>query len=1096
MRDTGAAQSILLNDALPNINKAFTGEKVLIADLTSNASYPLAQIYLQCPLITSPVKIAVRAGTLPVKGVQLLLGNDLAGKLVVPNVVTVNQPLSTLSPDPSDVFPVCAVTRSQTQKISQTTTPSRLPSTPFIPDLLSKDQLIKSQETDPSLTSVRHVASDKKDLDTLPVFYYDQGVLMRAYRPPRMLNNDAWSEIHQIVLPTSVRTHVLKLAHNSSGGHLGYRKTYQKILDHFFWPGIKRDVNNFVRTCDVCQLYGKVNQPITPAPMCPIPVVHEPFEKIIIDCVGPLPKTKQGNQYLLTVMDSTTRYPEAFPLKSITAKAILKPLLHMFTSKGIPRQIQTDRGTNFTSTTFKQVLAELGVEHVTSSAYHPQSQGCLERFHQTLKQVLGKYCYENGTTWDDHLDWLLFAFRESLQESLGFSPFEVLYGRNVRGPLKVLKDKWFESHSQPLTVQEYVSSLMDKLAHIRNFAKNNLNLSQIKSKQHYDKKAIPREFLPGQQVLVFLPVPGAPLTKKYSGPYVVEKRLNPVNYVVATPDRRKKNQLVHVNLMKPYFCRNPEEISRKPIVNKTGGVVPDGPSDATTAVALCMGLDTEMGTGLNAAGESEDFNNLPSLPSHKDPLSNSVILDDLANYYDNLSPNQLSDLAKIFQQYPSVTSDTPGCCTYLFHDIKLNSSCESPIRQTPYRLNPARKKIMDQEIAYLLNNNLAEPSMSPWASPCLLVPKPDGSHRLCTDYRKVNRVTIRDSYPLPVIDDLVDRIGYAKFITTVDLMKGYYQIPLTPHAREISAFITHSGLYQYKVLPFGMCNAPASFQRVMDWVTRDLQGTSAYLDDLVVVADTWEDHVDRLHHLFERLLSAGLTINLRKCVFGKGSVTYLGHCVGGGLVRPKTANVSAILSFPTPRTRKDVMRFLGMAGYYRKFCHNFAEVAAPLTLLTSKKEPFHWTTACETSFNHLKTFLSAQPVLRTPDFDKPFHLQVDASGVGVGGVLLQDHNNILHPVAYFSNKLKPYQRDYSTIEKEALALVLAIQKFECYLQTSPHVVKVYSDHNPIVFINSMKPNNQRILRWAVLLQPYNIQVNHIKGTDNIFADCLSRGFID
>ena len=480
LRDTGAAQSILLSDALPNINQAFTGEKVLISDLTSNASYPLAQICLKCPLLDSPVKVAVRAGTLPVKGVQLLLGNDLAGKQVVPNVVTVEQPLPTVDHDPSDVFPLCAVTRSQAQKLAQTPTSSRLPSTPLIPDLLTKEQLINSQETDPSLATVRHVASDKKDLDTLPAFYYDQGVLMRAYRPSTLSSSDSWSETHQIVLPTSVRHSVLKLAHDSSGGHLGFRKTYQKVLAHFFWPGIKSDVNNFVKTCDVCQRYGKVNQPIPPAPLYSIPVVHEPFEKIIIDCVGPLPKTKRGNQYLLTVMDSTTRYPEAFPLKNITAKGVLKPLLHMFTSKGIPKQIQSDQGTNFTSTTFKQVLAELGVEHVTSSAYHPQSQGCLERFHQTLKQVLGKYCHENGTTWDDHLDWLLFAYRESLQESLGFSPFEVLYGRNVRGPLKVLKEKWFESQSQPVTVQEYVSSLMDKLTRIRNFAKQNLQHSQMK----------------------------------------------------------------------------------------------------------------------------------------------------------------------------------------------------------------------------------------------------------------------------------------------------------------------------------------------------------------------------------------------------------------------------------------------------------------------------------------------------------------------------------------------------------------------------------------------------------------------------------------
>lgn len=295
-------------------------------------------------------------------------------------------------------------------------------------------------------------------------------------------------------------------------------------------------------------------------------------------------------------------------------------------------------------------------------------------------------------------------------------------------------------------------------------------------------------------------------------------------------------------------------------------------------------------------------------------------------------------------------------------------------------------------------------------------------------------------------------------------------------------------------MPFGLTNAPATFQRMMNTLLGDLSGTAAYLDDVVVVADNWDEHLVRLRRLFQRLQDTGLTIQLKKSVFGRGTVNYLGHIVGKGCVKPKEANIEAILRFPLPQNRKDVMRFLGMVGYYRRFCNNFATIAAPLTNLTRTSQPFQWTASCEESFHKLKFFLTSEPVLRTPDFDLPFHLQVDASGVGIGAVLLQPAppHTVLHPVAYFSMKLKPHQCKYSTIEKEALALVTAVKKFECYLQLAPHKIRVFTDHNPLTFIRKMRNSNQRILRWALALQPYQLDIHHIKGADNILADALSR----
>ena len=223
-------------------------------------------------------------------------------------------------------------------------------------------------------------------------------------------------------------------------GQLGINKTYKKILNHFYWPKLKQDVKEYLRSCHVCQMVGKPNQNIPPAPLQPIPAVDEAFSNILIDCVGPLPKSKSGNQYLLTIMCKSTRFPEAIPLRNIKTQTIVKALTKFFCFVGVPQSCQHDQGTNFMSNIFQQVLYEMGIQNDYSTAYHPESQGALERFHQTLKSMLKKYCLQYTKDWDDGVHFVLFAAREAVQESLGFSPFELVFGHNVRGPLLFLKE--------------------------------------------------------------------------------------------------------------------------------------------------------------------------------------------------------------------------------------------------------------------------------------------------------------------------------------------------------------------------------------------------------------------------------------------------------------------------------------------------------------------------------------------------------------------------------------------------------------------------------------------------------------------------------
>ena len=392
----------------------------------------------------------------------------------------------------------------------------------------------------------------------------------------------------------------------------------------------------------------------------------------------------------------------------------------------------------------------------------------------------------------------------------------------------------------------------------------------------------------------------------------------------------------------------------------------------------------------------------------------------------------------------------------------------------------------------MLTNGIAEPCASSWSSPCILVPKPDNTFRFCSDFRKVNNVTKPDSFPLPRMEDCIDQVGSAKFVSKFDLLKGYWQVPLSARAREIAAFITPNGLYSYKVMPFGLRNAPATFQRLMNQVIWDMPGCAVYLDDVVIYSDTWEVHLERIRELFSRLREARLTVNLAKCEFARATVTYLGRVVGQGQVRPVEAKVQAVQQFPVPTTKKELMRFLGLIGYYRSFCRNFSTVVAPLTNLLKSKVQFDWTPVCQEAFQQAKSLLCTAPVLSAPRFDRPFKIYTDASHVGAGAVLMQEDNlGIDKPVSFYSKKFNSYQLNYSVIEKEGLALILALQHFDVYVGGSTPIV-IYTDHNPLTFLNSLQCPNQRLIRWSLFLQSYALDIRHVKGTENVVADALSR----
>ena len=921
---------------------------------------------------------------------------------------------------------------------------------------LTRSQLIQAQKGDPDLATLWEGAQSKEEAeDEASCFYVERGLLKRKWRDPQA-PGEGHQTYHQIVLPRKYRRRIIQVAHEETAAHLGARKTGDAILSHFYWRGLRRDVAEFVRGCHICQVCK--SQTPERAPLQPIPVIGEPFEKIVVDVVGPLPRTSGGNEYLLTLMCTATRYAEAIPMSSCRARKIVPKIVDLFSKFGMPRIIQTDRGTNFMSDFFRRALSKMGVTHITSTAYHPQSQGCLERFHGTLKGILTKFCLSNEKDWDEGVQVALYAIRTARHEGLGYSPFELLFGRKPRENLRLMCEGW-EEEREPMPLADYVTKLQRRMKCAHDLARQNLEVAQGKMKAQYDRKSKVREFKSGDLVLLFDNTACRPLQAKYRGPFVVLRRLGAVNYLLSTPGRRQASRAVHVNLLKPYQG----EMGAAAAVGVDGEEVPE-----ETMLQLV----------------EKDFSHAKAGPR----LANSQARLELRARLGHLSEGQKDQLLRLLDNFSGVMGDTPTRTHLLQHDVALVEGAK-PVRRYPYRLSTEKKKLMRQEVQYLLDNGLAEPSKSPWASPCILVEKDDGSPRLCTDYRQLNRVTQEDPYPMKRIDDLIDEVSSAKFLTSLDLLKGFWQVSLTDRAREASAFVTPDGHYNYCVMPFGMRNSSATFQCLADRLVSGMEGVTAYIDDLLVYSDTWEGHLKRLRALFSRLLESGLTINLAKCDFGASTVKYLGHRVGYGGIRPLEAKVADIRNFEAPKTRKGLRSFLGLIGFYRRFCRNFAQIASPLTDLLSERRSWNWSPACEEAFKDLKALLASTPILQAPDFEKPFVLYVDASENGIGGMLGQECDGTVKPVAYMSRKLLKHQKGYSVVEKEALGLIKCLEKFEVYLGGK---ITVFSDHNPLKFLDSMKTKNARLARWALSLQDKNIEIRHIPGKQNVVADALSR----
>ena len=1050
LRDTGCSSVVVRRNLIQD--SQLTGEKEMCVLIDGTVRhFPVARIHVETPFFSGSTTALCMND--PVY--DLIIGNIEGVAQLIPTIETtqpVNNPSGTeASPNQNDVV-AAAVTRSQTNKPNAK--PLKVADiSGFDVDSTTIQQMQRDDETLKSYFD--KVDNDSTSDDTIR-FSVIRGLL---HRIPRNSSS-------QLATPKPLRNQVMQLAHDGiMSGHQGVRRTTDRVLSNFWWPGLQADVSRFCRSCDICQRTVHKGR-IPKATLTKVPIIQTPFTRVAIDLIGPMfPSTDRGHRYILTLVDYATRYPEATPLKNIETETVAEALVTMFSRIGVPQEILSDQGTQFLSGVMKEVSRLLSIRQLITTPYHPQCNGLVERFNGTLKEMLKRMCAEKPRDWDRYVAPLLFAYREVPQESLAFSPFELLYGRTVRGPMQVLKELWSKEipSEETKTTYQYVLDLKTRLQETCQIAHENLRKSQNVQKKYFDCKAKDRIFQPGEKVLLLLPTANSKLLLQWKGPFEILQR-NGNDYQIQLADRKTT---VHVNMLKKYYER-----AEAPDTSTSGEITAFLTNETFAAIIEPEDEVEEGTTELQLVTETQN-------ETYRDVHISS-----------NLSDSQQQQVRDLIFEFKDIFTDVPRITTLGEHSITLTT--DEPVRTKMYSLPFAMKQVFDKELDTMLRMNIIEPSTANYTSGVVLVKKPDGSTRVCIDYRKLNNITIFDPEPMPTAENIFVKLTGDRFFSKFDLSKGYWQVPMKPEHKDYTTFICHRGLFRFNVMPFGLVNAPATFSRLMRKLLAASDCLDNLLDDVLGHTKTWDEHLMVLRDLFERCRKANLVLRPTKCSVGDSEITFLGHRVSGEGLKPKLDSVDKILETSVPSTKKQVRSFLGLIGFYRKYIPNFAAIACPLTDLTRKGAPneVEWSEAQQKAFETLKSAVANPPILKLPDFNQVFVLQTDASNVGIGAMLLQEEGGIKHPIAFGSRKLLPRETRYSTIEKECLGIVWAITKFQDYLYGKEFVLE--TDHQPLQYLRSTKYQNGRVMRWALAIQPYRFTIRAIHGRDNVGADFLSR----
>src|SRR4051812_47989376 len=428
------------------------------------------------------------------------------------------------------------------------------------------------------------------------------------------------------------------------------------------------------------------------------------------------------------------------------------------------------------------------------------------------------------------------------------------------------------------------------------------------------------------------------------------------------------------------------------------------------------------------------------------------------------------------------------------HKIELMPGTTPPFGPI-YPLSESELKLLREYLDEMLQSGKIRKSTSPAAAPILFAPKKDGSLCLYIDYRGLNKITVKNRYPLPLMNELRDRLGKARYFTKLDLKNGYYLLRMAQGHEWKTAFRCRYGLYEYKVMPFGLCNAPSTFQSMINDVFRDVldEGVIAYMDDILIYSESLEEHVELVRRVMQKIRDAGLCISIKKSIFHQKEVEFLGYYISESGIRMTTDKVETVRDWPTPDRVKDVQAFLGFANFYRRFIKGFSKICTPLTNLTRNEVPWNWSSACEEAFTLLKKRFTEEPVLAHFNSSRKTKLETDASDFALGAVLSQlCEDGKWHPVAFHSRKFQPAEINYDVHDKEMTAIVAAFKEWDHLLRSAEDVIVIYTDHRNLEYFNTTKVLNRRQHRWGEFLQPFNFCVVYREGRLNQKADALSR----
>ena len=679
----------------------------------------------------------------------------------------------------------------------------------------------------------------------------------------------------QVVVPKKFREEVMHLAHDTPmAGHLDVTKTRARIWNDFAWPGICGDIRRFCASCDVCQ-HSAPRGSQKKAPLGKMPIIDTPFERVAVDLMGPLiPASDRGYRYVLTLVDYATRYAEAKPLKTVKTEEVVEALWEIWTRLGIPKEMLTNRGAQFEGDLSSEVNRLLSIKGIKTSPYHAQCNGLVEKMNGTLKGMIKRLCQEQPKEWDRFIPALLFAYREVPQESLQFSPFELLYGRTLRGPMQILKELWTEEEvpEETRTTFEYVTDLRNRIEKTCALAHEHLVAASKKQAKYFNKSSRQRRLTIGDQVLILQPERQNKMQLLWKGPYVVTDRIGDGNYKVQVNDKEK---LYHINMLKKYIARDAMKEEEVHIV----------------AVVMCEDD--------NADTDSRKSSTIPVVPLKKTEGPSHVKM------AENLTEGQKKQVQEVCQRYAEALSDLPG--ETKLAECEILQENEQPIFVKQYPLPHSKVETVREEVQTMLKMGIIEPSHSPYSAPVVLVQKKDNTVRFCIDYRTLNLSTKFDAEPLPDMDHIFTKLSGKKYFSKIDLAKGYWQIPMREKDKEKTAFSTPAGQFQMRKMPFGLKNAGAVFSHMMRSLLQPLDQNcvSNFIDDIIVATESWEDHLVVVSQVLARIQECGLTAKPSKCHIGCDNLEFLGHHGSQGQLRPEDEKLNKISKVERRKQKKN-----------------------------------------------------------------------------------------------------------------------------------------------------------------------------------------------